>query len=518
MNIKKCLNKIILTVAASALIVSCAIQHGNDKSEDKALEKANTIYEKNQIKKTNSLVTTSDKIFLSDEHFIMASKQPLPPQFTQHLVYSTGVSESLSETCSNISKMIHIPILFSEDQNTANLSQAINNSGVVVYQGTVQDVISQIAAKHGLFWNYEKNRINIFLLETKTYALDAPIASFNTDSSMTSASQTSGSGDAGGGSSSSTVNGSSNVNLQYSVKADSPWAAALTTLKDMLSPAGKLQGNAVEGYIAVTDTPDVQEKVADYIEKINKKTNQKIAVRVDVYDVETTNTSDYGLNINAVANVLSGDELSVVTNPGAQLNSDLTDSFSTLTISGGNNTKHQQILSALNTLGKTSVVTGATIYTISGQPAPIQSVQQQTYLASSSTTVTQDSSQTSLNPGTVVTGYSMMVTPKLESNNQVMLTLNLQLSTLIDMKKLTSSDAENASTIQGPVINTKNFLESMVLHNGQSLLIAGFQDDKGSSKVNSPGSTDYWALGGGKSTSKTKTTTVIVVTPYIIGD
>ena len=308
------------------------------------------------------------------------------------------------------------------------------------------------------------------------------------------------------------------MNLQYSVKEDSPWNAAMTTLKEILSPAGKIQGNPVEGYIAVTDTPDVQERVADYVQKINKKTNQKIAVRVDVYDVQTSNTSDFGLDVNAVASVLSNDQINVVTNPSSQLNQDLVDSFSTITVSSSSGSTHNAILSALNTLGKTSVVTGATIYTVSGQPAPIQSVQETTYLASSSTTLTQDSSQVSLTPGTVVTGYSMMVTPKIESNNQVMLMLNLQLSTLIAIKTLTASASDTASTIQGPVVDTKNFLESMVLHSGQSLLIAGFQDDKGASKVTSPGSTDYWLFGGGKSTNKTKTTTVIVVTPYIIGE
>ncbi|MCD8499972.1 MAG: hypothetical protein LRY43_02575 [Gammaproteobacteria bacterium] len=252
--------------------------------------------------------------------------------------------------------------------------------------------------------------------------------------------------------------------------------------------------------------------------KSQKKRIKKIAVRVDVYDVQTTNTSDFGLDVNAVASVLSNDQINVVTNPSSQLNQDLVDSFSTITVSSSSGSTHNAILSALNTLGKTSVVTGATIYTVSGQPAPIQSVQETTYLASSSTTLTQDSSQVSLTPGTVVTGYSMMVTPKIESNNQVMLMLNLQLSTLIAIKTLTASASDTASTIQGPVVDTKNFLESMVLHSGQSLLIAGFQDDKGASKVTSPGSTDYWFLGGGKSTNKTKTTTVIVVTPYIIGE
>ncbi|MCD8525170.1 MAG: hypothetical protein LRY67_05455 [Gammaproteobacteria bacterium] len=517
MKISQWLTKTLIFICVSAFLVACSIQKANDKYEDKTVKKAQTIYDKNRIKKPSSLVTNSDQIFLSNEHFVIAPKQELPDTFQQHVVYSTGMSETLSQTFSNISKLTHVPIVLADDKNTTTIVQKPNSAGVSVYQGTLEQVIAQLATQAGLYWNYQKNRVNVFLLETKIYALDAPIASYTSSSSISSASSTSGSGDSGS-SSNSSVDGSSDMNLQYSVKEDSPWNAAMTTLKEMLSPAGKIQGNPVEGYIAVTDTPDVQERVSDYIQKINKKTNQKIAVRVDVYDVQTTNTSDFGLDVNAVASVLSNDQINVVTNPSSQLNQDLVDSFSTITVSSSSGSTHNAILSALNTLGKTSVVTGATIYTVSGQPAPIQSVQETTYLASSSTTLTQDSSQVSLTPGTVVTGYSMMVTPKIESNNQVMLMLNLQLSTLIAIKTLTASASDTASTIQGPVVDTKNFLESMVLHSGQSLLIAGFQDDKGASKVTSPGSTDYWFLGGGKSTNKTKTTTVIVVTPYIIGE
>ncbi len=504
---------IILSVSG---LVACSTPKDTDKYEDKTIKKATSIYDKNRIKKPTSLVTKSDKMFLSDEHFVITSKQKLPVIFNQRLVYSTGVNETLAQTFANISKLSHMPIVFAEDKNTVAASKEISTTGVTVFQGTLQQVIGQLANRYGLFWNYKKGKVNIFLLETKIYALDAPIGSFSTDNTISSTSATTSGSGGGGTTQSSTVSGSSDMSMKYSVKADSPWTAAITTLKDMLSPAGKIQGNPVEGYVAVTDNPDVQEKVADYIEKINKKTNQKIAVRVDVYDVQTSSTSDMGLDINAVASVLSSDEATFVTNSSSLLNQELTDSMSSLTVSSSD--AHGAILKALSTQGKTTVVTGATVYTVSGQPAPIQSVHETTYLASSSTTVTQDSSQTSLEPGTVVTGYSMMVTPKLEANNQVMLTLNLQLSSLIDMQTITSSSADGAESIQGPVIDSKNFLENMVLHSGQSLLIAGFQDDAGSSKINSPGSTDYWLLGGAKSTAKVKTTTVIVVTPYIIGE
>lgn len=505
-----------MIVIVSGLLTACAIQQSNDKNVDKTVKNTQSLYDTHQVNTPKSLVTTSDEIFLTNSHFVITPKQVLPPVFNQRLVYSTGLNETLSQTFANISKLTHVPIVFADDSFTKTASQARNSMGVTAYQGSLQQVISQLVNKSNLFWTYKQGKIYVFLQETKVYPLDAPIGSFDTDNTISSTSDSSNSSSSSSSSSSSgpTVGGSSAMNLKYSVKADSPWTAALTTIKDMLSPTGKMQGNAVEGYVAITDTPDVQTKVADYIQKINEKTNKKIAVRIDVYNVLTSATSQYGLDIDAIANVLSSDQATLVTKPSAQL-SNTNGNLSQLSFTSG---QHGAVFNALNTLGKTSQVTGATIYTISGQPAPIQSVKETTYLASMSTTTTTDAgTTTSMTPGSIVTGYSMMVTPKIEANNQIMVTLNLQLSTLLGLETL-CSDADCTTQIQGPNVTSKNFLENMVLHSGQSLLIAGFQDDTGSSDTASPSSPDFWLAGGSKATAKEKTTTVIVVTPYLIGD
>lgn len=518
-KINRWLRSGVITLTMMGL-TACAIQQSNQKNADAAVKKTQDLYDNHQVVAPKTLVTKSDQVFLTNNHFLITPKQKLPPVFNQRLVYSTGANETLSQTFANIAKLTRVPVVFADDTQTKAAMAVRNTAGVMTYQGTLSQVVGQLVNRSGLFWTYKDGKIHVFLLETKIYPLDAPIGSFDTDSTISSTSDSSG----GGSSSSSgpTVGGNSAINLKYSVKADSPWTAALTTLKDMLSPAGKLQGNPVEGYVAITDNPDVQTKVADYIQRINEKTNKKIAVRIDVYNVLTSATSAYGLDMNAFVGVLS-DQATIVTNPSAQSTTDFAN-VSTMTFQAASDSTHNAVLNALNTLGKTSQVTGATIYTISGQPAPIQSVKEETYLASMSTTTTTDAgTTTSLTPGTVVTGYSMMVTPKIEANNQIMVTLNLQLSTLLGMKTLssgTTSTGEDSTTntIQGPEVASKNFLENMVLHSGQSLLIAGFQDDTGSSETSSPTSTDFWLAGGGKTTAKEKTTTVIVVTPYIIGD
>ncbi len=73
-----CNSLIILSVAG---LVACSTQKDTDKYEDKTIQKANTVYDKNRIKKPTSLVTKSDEMFLSDEHFVITSKQKLPSVF-----------------------------------------------------------------------------------------------------------------------------------------------------------------------------------------------------------------------------------------------------------------------------------------------------------------------------------------------------------------------------------------------------------------------------------------------------
>lgn len=524
----KLVSKILISTAViSGLfgVVSmsgCSITKENNEIADKAIKKGESIYDKNQVQVPDSLVTDSDNVFLAASPFKITHTTPLPAVFNKPLIYTTSAGESISDTVSTISNLSGMPIGFKDDTLGKLVSQHKNVSGIVTYQGTLRNVINQLADRFGLYWKYEDGKVEMFAVETKVYELDAPIGSFDIANSVSSTSETS--SDSSGSSSSSSggstsIGGNAAMNLSYKMTADSPWKAAAKTIGTMLSAKGKMTDNPVEGYVTVTDNPHVQKQVADYVQKINNKTNQKIAVKIDVYDVETNSTSDFGMDLDAFVGVLS-DEATIQTSASSLLNTDLTSNLSTVTFQTDGDSSHNVVLKALNTVGKATEVTGATIYTISGQPAPIQSIQQVGYLESVSTTTFTDGggTATSLVPGTIVTGYSMTVTPKIESNKQVMVNLNLQLSTLVSLTKIGAQDSDSSDQIQVPKIHTKNFLENMILHSGQSLLIAGFKDDSADTLTGSPTSTDMWVGGGSKSTQKVQTTTVIVVTPYIIGD
>jgi len=294
-----------------------------------------------------------------------------------------------------------------------------------------------------------------------------------------------------------------------------------------MSPEGRLDTNPVEGYVTVTDNPDRQRAINTYISKINEKTGKKIAIRVDVYDVQNGSGGNFGIDSNAIIKALSG-QFSWVSAPMASVDGG-NDKFGQFSFTQKNGSR--SVFNALNTIGKTTQVTGTTIYTISGQPSPVQNSIQTNYLKSITNTITNGVTSSSAETGTINTGYSMMITPRIESNNQVLISLNLQISNLVsidsypigggsgshlNIKGLSVGGDSNGQTIQLPVVHTKNFLQNMILKSGQSILIAGFQDGDTNIKTNSMGDPSMWILGGSKATSQTKSTTVVVVTPYLI--
>lgn len=532
-----------LFILASLLtmLTACSVMTKNQQASTAQLKKTEGIYQQTRLHKPASLLQYNHKVYLTGKPFKMQRKANLPAIFGQDITYTTAANESIKDTLSHITRMVNLPVSF-EAADLAKVSASIGKKQVMIkgkliangqtaeaapittYQGSLSKILNEITNASGLFWRYKDNTIQVFSVETKVYNLDAPIGKFSLSNSITSASDLSSSGAT---SNQSNQTGGSNMGLNYDLQADSPWNAAIKTIKNMLSSNGRLDANPVEGYVTISDTPTKQKAIGQYITKINDKTNKKIAIRVDVYDVQATSGSNYGLDIKGIVGAF-GKTVEWQSNASNLFSSSVKNSLNTLTFKRENGDDHNVVLNALSQLGKTTQVTGTTVYTISGQPAPVQNSVQQGYLKSIATSTSSGTSENTttatLTPGTVTTGYSMTVTPRIESTNEILVSLNLQLSSLVKMDTISSnpnaSDSDktagNTSQIQIPTVHSKNFLENMILKNGETLLIAGFQDSKVDGSTSSLADPVLWPVGGTNITDQTKTTTVVVITPYIV--
>ena len=325
------------------------------------------------------------------------------------------------------------------------------------YRGEVVGLLDELASQLNLSWEFVNEpgatpKIHIFHVKTLVLPIDLLPGRSNFVNNLTSSS------DAGGGEENGqSLNAGAAMTVSYENNSSDPWTDVLETVQGMLTSYGSVSANRTSGYITVTDLPSNLQLVENYVVHVNEKAGKKIAVRVDVYDVTTREGSNYGINWNAVANYLSS-SVSLASNASSAITG--LDGGGMFTFNTTNENSRFQLnnamFSALQSIGDTSLVTGTTVYTVNGNPAPVQVVDRQDYVKEISfSSIGEGSSgevQASVEPGTLVTGYFMVVTPKILSDNQILMNLSISLSNVVDIVPfefpgMGSSDGQNSDGI-----------------------------------------------------------------------
>ena len=103
----------------------------------------------------------------------------------------------------------------------------------------------------------------------------------------------------------------------------------------------------------------------------------------------------------------------------------------------------------------------------------MQAIRRDAYLASSERSQNDYGDTTSLVPGEVTTGFAMTVIPHIMDGRRVVLQYTVNLSSLDDLSEFRSGD----STIQLPKVSTRSFAQRMSLRMGQTLVLAGFEQE-----------------------------------------
>jgi type IVB pilus formation R64 PilN family outer membrane protein len=349
-------------------------------------------------------------------------------------------------------------------------------------------------------------------MDSKTYRISALPGDTRLSANVESVSNTS----SGGVAATGTQAGASTNSTGVTFSGLSVWSAMETAIKQMLGSNGKVSASPATGTITVTDTPQVLERVSAYIDDQNKALNRQVNVNVRVLSVEITDGDNYGINWDTVYSKLAFDgdlfsvglksAFSVATGAGNMILSAPASSASAWAGS-------KAIISALSTQGRVSELTSATLVTLNNQPAPVNVGRRVSYLASSSSTAATVAGGTptvTLTPGTVQTGFSMSLVPHILDGKDMLLQYNLDLSSLLQMKSITSGGA----TIETPDISTSNFIQRVRIQSGETLVVAGFDHDNLSAVANGIGSAKNTAFGS-RNGSTTRTVLVVLIQPNV---
>ncbi|MGP8437816.1 PilN family type IVB pilus formation outer membrane protein [Paraburkholderia fungorum] len=397
----------------------------------------------------------------------------------------------------------------------------------VNYSGDLNGLLDMVTAREGIAWKPENNGSAVIIYGVDTRMFNIHLIATDTDmksefqSGTTQVNGVSGSGASvsGGGSSSGGGSGSTNT-MQTTVVSmkTSLWADIQNDLNAIApGPVNRVSISPSTGGITVRATPTVLDSVARYVDAKNKVFDKFVTFNVQVLSVTVANTDAAGISWSALYKTLTGkygiNLASTFSAPAAAING----TFSILNTSGSPWGGTSAILSALNEQGKARLVRSTQLPTMNLNSVATQTGEQASYLASSSQTQTaQVGSTTTLQPGTINTGFNISMLPNVLDNNDILLRMNINLSSQKGQPRVISS---GGSTIELPDIllplNTSNTIK---VHAGDTVMLAGQDYDDQNSTRDGAGNDKFFLLGGGVNVTRSHTMLVVLITPVLAAE
>ncbi|MBI6883006.1 hypothetical protein [Pseudomonas putida] len=533
---------LVALASTGVLATGCTVV---DKSYDAVRTDMGTVKKDmaNNKQMTPSSIQEVDGIWLGGESFQVSDVTKAPPLLKRAISFNQVDPVSLSELVTMISIDLGMKIVLTQDavdyskgnasgggagdgQGDANDGPGGDGPGgtpveanifkdiaqgsvpgseikfTLNYKGSVAGLLDVIASKSGLFWRFEKGQIVIMRNDTKTYTLDVLPGKTEYEATMVS--------DLGSTGDEQQATTESNHKTKTEIKPESSWTAIEKSIKTMLSAGGSVAISEQVGTITVTDTPEIQNRIAKYVKSVNAIASKQVAIKADVFEIVSDENGKFDTNILAAFDWkgdlkigLDGQKLTfgVGSNDRSTDNKFSSDSNATLDL--------------LRTNKNVSLVTSSTLYAMNGQATPFQQMDEIGYLKEVEVTAGSDGAepQRSLKPGKTSQGFSMMMMPRILSDGRVMMNF------AIDSSRINSIDEYGDDTmgrIQLPNRSTNKYSQLVTVKSGSALMIAGLERTENSANIGSKFGRYSWMLGGSQSGGKRKMMTMIVLTPYIM--
>lgn len=551
-----------LIALAACLLAGCTglSQHlssaaDHDHAQSQQLMKAARDGDAHPATGTDSVVVRNG-LWLSGTTIKLDRAAELPPVFLQPATFDSDVS-SLAEFAEHIARLTHIPTRVApnasgdaqmssraaapsvpvlggvpplptlpglDGQARGGVNPAAAVAGLatpthISYRnGDLRGLLDAAATRFGVSWRLANGVILFYFTDTRTFqvnaipgdaSVNANVLSGATSDSPTGSGSSSGS-TSGTGSNAPTVSATNTANTVVNSQL-SVFTSLTASIKAMLSRYGSVVSSPATGSITVTDTPDVLDEVAQFMDAQNRSLAKQVLLNVTVLSVDISADDSYGIDWGAVYQAL-GTSFSLANTFATTATNPVSLTAQVIT-PNSRASGTQAMISALSQQGKVRRRTSASITTLNNQPVPVQVATQQGYLAAVSTTNTANvGSETALTPGTITTGFNMTLLPHVLDNGTVLLQFYTNISSLLQLQTVQSGGQQ----IQTPEVDTRNFLQRVSMKSGQTLVLSGYEGTNDNLTKSGVGSPSNFAFGGGYQGTRDRQEIVILITPVLM--
>ncbi|MEZ8292759.1 hypothetical protein AB6D11_02775 [Vibrio splendidus] len=364
-------------------------------------------------------------------------------------------------------------------------------------EDTVANVLDLTTARLGLYWEYKNNEVSIYKTKQRTFQFDGSLEGLEYTSSM------------------STGNDETSMESVQKLETTRSITDGFSEIESWLNAFknefGVYSINRTTGSVVIRDTPSVLDEFSLFIKEQNTKVNQKIQLKVEVYDVVISDDVEYGVDWNLV---FSGStKLKFGFDSGKN---DVLGGSGVIDIglidpdSNWNNSS--AVLNALNQVGDASRKISISNMTRNNIATPLQVGITQEYLSKLNKVPTEDGTEITTEIGKANTGLQMVATPRVLSTGEINLDIALKLNELINLKEFSFGETDK---IQLATNDGKSFDQDVNVKSGESLVLTGFTRTETDASTDSIFGEGLWMFGGKKGGSTKNIETIILVTPYL---
>lgn len=384
------------------------------------------------------------------------------------------------------------------------------------HDGTFRDFLDLLADASGFGWEERAGALYWMQEVTRTFEIHrvpGEIAySMNTvQTDNTQIIQAGGSGSSGGVRATPDAGGTISLNV-----AEDFWASLSITLRRILGEDSEPIIDKSTGTVVVRGSAARVREAGRHIARLNAWLARQVLLEVQLVTVTLNDDRSAGIDWQLVrtaasANPVGSSDLALASARAMGLG--LSPGSVGIRFGTGNNFAGTSlILQALEAQGETSVRTAPRLVALNGQAAQLQVLNDRGILAEVEVTTRGEFStatQEQLRPGTVSTGVSLTILPKIVGD-RIFLHANILVS---DLVALDSAGRSGGQTIQLPTVDRSQFFQSARLRSGETLALGGIITDRG---VANEQSIARFSWLGAKRRQYSRTETVLLITPTLL--
>ncbi|KJK21071.1 hypothetical protein UB46_29295 [Burkholderiaceae bacterium 16] len=381
-------------------------------------------------------------------------------------------------------------------------------------EAPLAQILDNIANRLQIQWKYDDqaNAIKFYRLVTKSWNLPVSPATNSYSTALSGPTYQS--------------NNSNALSAQQAANAVRSEASGLNELNaikeaadSVLTRVGTINANQATGTITITDTQDAVERADAIIKEQIAILSRMVLLRVQTVQITTTDTGESGVDWNALLTKalahIPAFSLSAVS-PASLVSSNA--GTLGLNIMSGAGSGTQAIIRALAEIGRVQTSTELPLSTRNRHAISYNVRNTFSYVSNTTPGVASISGGGST-PGIQTaqdsTGLKLVLFPNATSKDSVMLTLSLDQSVLQSLQTFVSGSGSNAQSVQLPNVNGEGSTQEVPIKNGQTLILTGFDRIHSQYDRRTMGDGAPLALGGSLTQSRTRTTTIVLVSAVI---